>query len=185
MSPLPRGKGFEFVDNIVGGVIPRQYIPAVEKGVREAMQSGCLAGYPVVDVKVRLYDGSHHSVDSSEMAFKIAASMGFKKAMEQARPVILEPVMSMEINVPDECLGDVIGDINSKRGKVQGVEPKSGSQTIKALVPMAEVLNYATELKGMTADRGIFTMTFSHYEEVPQNLAQKIIENARARKGQA
>lgn len=185
IEPLPRGGGFEFVNKIVGGVIPRQYIPAVEKGVREAMQSGCLAGYPVVDVKVRLYDGSHHSVDSSEMAFKIAASMGFKKAMEQARPVILEPVMSMEINVPDECLGDVIGDINSKRGKVQGVEPKSGSQTIKALVPMAEVLNYATELKGMTADRGIFTMTFSHYEEVPQNLAQKIIENARARKGQA
>ncbi len=182
ISPLPRGGGFEFIDNIVGGVIPRQYIPAVEKGIKEAMQSGVLAGYPVVDVKVRLYDGSHHPVDSSEMAFKIAASIGFKKGVEQAKPVLLEPIMSMEINVPDENLGDVIGDINSRRGKVQGVEPKSGTQIIKALVPMAEILNYSSDLKGLTGDRGMFTMEFSHYEEVPQNLSQKIIERARAEK---
>lgn len=182
ISPLPRGKGFEFVDNITGGAIPRQFIPAVEKGVREAMQSGILAGFPVVDVKVTLYDGTYHSVDSSELAFKIAASMGFKKGMEQAHPVLLEPVMKMEISVPEDKLGDVIGDINARRGKILGAEPKAGSQTINALVPMAEVITYATELKGMTADRGIFNMEFSHYEEVPTYLSQKIIDSARAEK---
>lgn len=175
ISPLPRGKGFEFVDNITGGAIPRQFIPAVEKGIREAMHSGALAGFPVVDVKVALYDGSYHSVDSSDMAFKIAASLGFKKGMEQAHPVILEPVMKMEINVPDDSLGDVIGDINARRGKILGAEPKAGSQTLKALVPMSEVITYSTDLKGMTRDRGIFTMEFSHYEEVPTFLSQKII----------
>lgn len=182
MSPLPKGKGFEFVDGITGGSIPRQFIPAVEKGVREAMHSGVLAGFPVTDIKVILYDGTYHTVDSSEMSFKIAASMGFKKGMEQAHPVILEPVMKMEINVPDEYLGDVIGDINSRRGKILGAEPKAGSQTIKALVPMAEVITYATDLKSMTADRGIFTMEFSHYEEVPTYLSQKIISSAKAEK---
>lgn len=175
LRPLSRGAGFEFVDNIVGGVIPRQYIPAVEKGVVEAMHSGILASHPVVDVKVILYDGSYHSVDSSEMAFKIAGSMAFKKAMEMAHPVLLEPVMSMEISVPDENMGDVIGDINSRRGKIQGVEPKANSQIIKALVPMAEVLKYTSDLRGMTGDRGMFTMKFSHYEEVPTHLSQKII----------
>ncbi len=175
MRPLPRGKGFEFVDNITGGAIPRQFIPAVEKGIREAMQSGVLAGFPVVDVKVILYDGSYHSVDSSDMAFKIAASIGFKKGMEQAHPVLLEPMMKMEINVPDDNLGDVIGDINSRRGKILGAEPKAGSQTLKALVPMAEVITYSTDLKGLTQDRGLFTMEFSHYEEVPTFLSQKII----------
>ncbi len=175
ISPLPRGKGLEFVDDITGGAIPRQFIPAVEKGIREAMQSGVLAGFPVVDVKVILYDGSYHSVDSSDMAFKIAASIGFKKGMEQAHPVILEPVMKMEINVPDESLGDVIGDINSRRGKILGAEPKAGSQTLKALVPMSEVITYSTDLKSMTRDRGIFTMEFSHYEDVPTFLSQKII----------
>ncbi|HHL40230.1 MAG TPA: elongation factor G [Deltaproteobacteria bacterium] len=185
VSPLPRGAGFEFVDNIVGGVIPRQYIPAVEKGVREAMESGVLAGYPVVDVKVRLYDGSHHSVDSSEMAFKIAASMGFKKAMEKAGAVLLEPVMQMEISVPDENMGDVIGDLNSRRGKILGVEPKSGSQVIKALVPLAEIITYATDLKGMTGDRGMYSMEFSHYEEVPTHLSRKIIEQARQERDEA
>ncbi|OGP24310.1 MAG: translation elongation factor G [Deltaproteobacteria bacterium GWB2_55_19] len=182
LSPLPRGKGFEFVDNITGGSIPRQYIPAVEKGVREAMGSGILSGFPVVDVRVALYDGSYHSVDSSEMAFKIAASMGFKKGMEQAHPVILEPVVRMEISVPEDKLGDIIGDINARRGKILGAEPKAGSQTIKALVPMAEVITYATDLKAMTADRGIFTMEFSHYEEVPTYLSQKIIADAKAEK---
>jgi elongation factor G len=169
ISPLARGEGFEFINNIVGGVIPRQYIPAVEKGVKEAMKGGVLAGYPVVDFKVRLYDGSYHSVDSSEMAFKIAASMGFKKGMEQAQPVLLEP-------------GDVIGDLNSRRGKIQGVEPKRGNQNIKAIVPMGEVINYASVLNGITADRGVFTMEFSHYEEVPNHMSQKIISESKAEK---
>ncbi len=179
IEPLPRGKGFEFVDKIVGGVIPRQYIPAVEKGVREAMQEGVLAGYPVVDVRVTLYDGSHHSVDSSELAFKIAGSMGFKKGAAMANPVLLEPIMFMEISVPDENMGDVIGDLNSRRGKVQGVEPKANSQTIKALVPMSEVLTYANDLRSITGGRGMFTMEFSHYEEVPTHLSQKIIAAAK------
>ncbi len=179
VSPLPRGEGFEFVDNIVGGVIPRQYIPAVEKGVKEAMQAGVVAGYPVVDVKVRLYDGSHHSVDSSDMAFKIAASMGFKKAMEAADPVLLEPIMKMEIVVPEENMGDIMGDINARRGRIQGVESKrAGYTTVRALVPMAEIIDYASDLKGMTADKGTFTMAFSHYQEVPPNIAEKVKEAA-------
>ncbi len=182
MMPLPRGKGFEFVDAITGGAIPRQFIPAVEKGLRDAMHAGVLAGFPVTDVKVTLYDGSYHSVDSSEMAFKIAASMGFKKAMEQAHPVILEPIMRMEINVPDDSLGDCIGDINSRRGKILGAEPKAGSQTIQATVPMAEVITYASDLRGLTGDRGIFTMEFSHYEEVPTYLSQKIVAAANEEK---
>ncbi len=185
LSPLARGKGFEFVDAITGGSIPRQFIPAVEKGVREAMHSGVLAGFPVTDVKVTLYDGSFHSVDSSEMAFKIAASMGFKKGMEQAHPVILEPIMKMELNVPDDCLGDCIGDINSRRGKILGAEPKAGSQTIQATVPMAEVITYASDLKGLTGDRGIFTMEFSHYEEVPTYLSQKIVAAAHQEKAKS
>ncbi len=175
ISPLRRGGGFEFVDAVTGGVISRQFIPAVEKGVAEAMNSGVLAGFPVVDVKVTLYDGSYHSVDSSEMAFKIAGSMGFKKGMAEAHPVLLEPIMKMEINVPDDCLGNCIGDITSRRGKVLGAEPKAGSQTVKALVPLSEVIMYATDLKGITGDRGIFTMEFSHYEDVPSYLSQKII----------
>ncbi len=175
MEPLPRGGGFEFVDKIVGGVIPRQYIPAVEKGIQEAMQNGFLAGFPVVDVRVTLFDGSHHSVDSSEMAFKIAGSMGFKKAMENASPVLLEPVMHMEITVPDDCIGDVIGDMNSRRGKVLGVEPKANSQVISVQVPMSEVLRYAPELRSMTSDRGLFTMEFSHYEEVPPHMSSKLL----------
>jgi len=182
LVPLPRGKGFEFVDAITGGAIPRQFVPAVEKGVRDALNAGVLAGFPVTDVRVTLFDGSYHSVDSSEMAFKIAASMGFKKGMEQAHPVILEPIMKMEIDVPDDCLGDCIGDINSRRGKIQGAEPKAGSQTIHATVPMSEVITYASDLRGLTGDRGIFTMEFSHYEEVPMYLSQKIIAAAHAEK---
>jgi elongation factor G len=175
IEPLPRGKGFEFVDKIVGGVIPKQYIPAVEKGILEAMNEGVLAGYPVVDVKVTLYDGSYHEVDSSDMAFKIAASMGFKKGVEQASPVLLEPIVSMEITIPEEYLGDVIGDLNARRGRVQGVEPGINYQTIRAQVPLAEVLAYATALRSMTGDRGVFSMEFSHYEEVPPHLSEKII----------
>lgn len=176
VEPLPRGGGFEFVDKIVGGVVPRQYIPAVGKGVQEAMAKGPLGGFPVVDLRATLFDGSHHSVDSSEMAFKIAGSMGLKKALEQASQILLEPIMQMEITVPDDCIGDVIGDMNSRRGKVLGVEPKANSQVISVQVPMAEVLKYAPELRSMTSDRGLFTMEFSHYEEVPSHLTAKILE---------
>lgn len=184
IEPLPRGKGFEFVDNIVGGVIPKQYIPAVEKGIVEAMQEGIVAGYPVIDVKVRLYDGSFHPVDSSEMAFKIAGSMAFQKAAQSANPVLLEPIMDLEVVSPDDCMGDVIGDINSKRGHVVGVEPKANSQIIRAKVPMAEILKYANDLKSLTSGRAMFTVRFSHYEEVPTHLSEKIIQQAKKEKAE-
>ncbi|MBW1975672.1 MAG: elongation factor G [Deltaproteobacteria bacterium] len=182
MEPLPRGEGFQFVDKIVGGVIPKQFIPAVEKGIVEAAQEGVLAGYPVVDFKVDLVDGSYHSVDSSELAFKIAGSMAFKKAAAEAKPTLLEPIMYMEITVPDDCMGDVIGDLNGRRGKVLGMESKGKKQIIKAYVPLAEVLRYAPDLRSMTAGRGMFTMRFDHYEEVPAQLQEKIIEQAKAEK---
>ncbi len=182
MSPQPRGEGYVFEDKIVGGVIPRQYIPAVDKGIQEACVDGFLAGYPVVDFKVALYDGSFHTVDSSEMAFKVAGSMAFKKAMELCKPVLLEPIVTMKITVPDENMGDVIGDLNSRRGKVVGVEPKANSQIIRAVVPMSEVLAYSNDLKSMTSDRGLFSMEFSHYEEVPSHMAQKVIAEAAAEK---
>ena len=180
IEPMERGKGFEFVDKIVGGAIPRNYIPAVEKGIVETMAGGYLAGYPIMDVRATLYDGSFHSVDSSDMAFKIAASMGFKNAMESARPVILEPVMSMEVSVPDECMGDVIGDLNSRRGKVLGVDAKGHSQIIKAQVPMSEVLRYASDLRSMTSGRGEFQSEFSHYDELPAHLMEKVQAEAKA-----
>ncbi len=179
IEPLPRGAGFEFVDQIVGGVVPRQYIPSVEKGVRKAMEEGVLAGYPVVDVKVTLYDGKHHPVDSSDLAFQIAASMAFKEGAAKAKPVLLEPIMKMEVIVPDECVGDVIGDLNARRGKIMGVEAKGKNQVIKALVPLAEVLTYAPELRSLTGGRGTYSMEFSHYEEVPAQIAKEIIEKAR------
>jgi len=180
IEPLPRGSGFVFEDKIVGGVIPRQYIPAVEKGVAEAMHEGSLAGYPMVDIKVKLYDGSYHTVDSSEMAFKVAGSMGFKKAVEAAKPVLLEPIMSVEVVSPDDTLGAVIGDLNSRRGKVQGVVPQANGQTIKALVPMSEMLTYAPTLNSLTSGRGIYTMEFYGYEDVPSHLAQKIMQDRTA-----
>uniref|UniRef100_C6E792 Elongation factor G n=1 Tax=Geobacter sp. (strain M21) TaxID=443144 RepID=C6E792_GEOSM len=183
LSPMPRGEGYLFEDKIVGGVIPRQYIPAVDKGIQEAAKEGFLAGNPVVDFKVALYDGSFHTVDSSEMAFKVAGSMAFKKAMEQCKPVLLEPIVNMKITVPDENMGDVIGDLNSRRGKVVGVEPKANSQIIRSVVPMSEVLTYSNDLRSMTSDRGMFTSEFSHYEEVPSHLAQKIIQEALDQKG--
>jgi elongation factor G len=176
LEPMERGKGFEFVDKIVGGVIPRQYIPAVEKGVIEAMAAGALAGHPVIDVRVKVFDGKYHDVDSSEQAFKIAASKGFKKGVLQANPVLLEPIMNMEIVVPEDCMGDVMGDLNSRRGRISGMDAKGGNQVVKALVPMAEVLKYASDLTSMTSGRGIFSMEFSHYEEVPANIAEKIVE---------
>ena len=182
LSPKPRGEGFEFVDKIVGGAIPRQYIPAVEKGIVEAMGQGILAGYPVIDFRVTLYDGSYHDVDSSEMAFKIAASMGFKKGLEMCKPTLLEPIMKMEVIVPDENMGDIMGDMNSRRGKIMGVETKGNNQVVKAVVPMAEVLRYAPDLRSMTGGRGTFTMEYSHYEEVPGQIADKIIEAAKREK---
>ncbi|NLI29837.1 MAG: elongation factor G [Nitrospiraceae bacterium] len=183
IAPLPRGAGYEFHDKIVGGVIPQQYRPAVEKGVQETMKEGILAGYPVVDMKVTLYDGSYHSVDSSEMAFKIAGSMALKKAFMEAKPTILEPVMKADIVIPDDVLGAVIGDLNSRRGKVSGVEPQAGgNQKILALVPMAEMLTYANQLQSITSGRGLYSMEFSHYEEVPGHVAQKLIAERAAHK---
>jgi elongation factor G len=176
IEPTERGAGFEFVDKIVGGVVPKQFIPAIEKGVREAMEHGNLAGCPVVDVRVSLAFGKYHPVDSSEAAFKTAGSLGFKAAFNDARPVLLEPVMQVSITVPDEFTGDVIGDLNGKRARVQGMNPAGGYTTVEALVPQGEMLRYATELRSMTQGRGIFTMRFSHYEEVPPHAAQKVIE---------
>jgi len=178
LEPLPRGQGFEFVDKIVGGVIPRQYIPAVEKGVVDAMAGGALAGCQVIDVRVTVFDGKYHDVDSSEQAFKIAASKGFKAGVLQANPILLEPIMIMEVTVPEDCMGDVMGDLNSRRGRILGMDARGSSQVIKAQVPMSEVLKYASDLTSMTSGRGVFSMEFSHYEEVPGNLAEKIVEAA-------
>ena len=182
LEPLPRGEGYEFVNQIVGGAIPRQYIPAVEKGIVEAMEEGVLAGYPVVDVRVTVYDGSYHTVDSSEMAFKIAGSLAFKKGVLQANPGLLEPIMTVEVAVPDESMGDVIGDLNSKRGRVLGVETKGKGQVIKAQVPLAEMLEYATQLKAITSDRGDYTMEFSHYDELPPHLKERVIAESKREK---
>ncbi|UCH44094.1 MAG: elongation factor G [Nitrospiraceae bacterium] len=177
IEPLPSGSGFEFDNQIVGGAIPRQYIPAVEKGIVEKMKDGLIAGYPVVDIKVSLYDGTYHSVDSSEMAFKIAGSMALQKAAPNAKVTILEPIIKVEVNTPEEFLGNVIGDLNAKRGKVQGVDSlPSGVQVVKALVPMGEMLTYANQLNSLTSGQGIYTMEPSHYEEVPAHVAQKLIE---------
>ncbi len=178
LEPLPRSKGFEFVDAIVGGAIPRQYIPAVEKGIVESAQRGVLAGFPCVDFRVTVDDGSYHAVDSSEMAFKIAGSLAFRKAAEQADPVLLEPVMKVTVIAPDEFMGDIMGDLNSRRGRVLGMENAGKNQIINAQVPMSEFQTYAPDLRSMTGGRGIYTMEFSHYDEVPSNIAQKIIEAA-------
>ncbi len=176
LDPLPRGSGFEFQNNIVGGVIPRNFIPAVEKGIIESMQHGTIGGFPVVDIRVTVYDGSHHPVDSSEMAFKVAASMGFKKAMELAHPLLLEPIMDVAISVPDEIVGAVIGDLNARRGRIQGMATKGHQQIVRALVPLAEILQYATALTSMTAGKGSYVMEFSGYEEVPRDHMRKVIE---------
>ncbi len=175
IEPLERGQGFVFENAIVGGVIPKEFIPAVEKGVKEAMEGGILAGYPVVDVKVKLYDGSYHEVDSSEIAFQIAGSMAFKDAAKKADPVILEPIMEVEVETPEDYVGDVIGDLNSRRGKMMGMENKGVITVVKAHVPLAEMFGYATTLRSLTQGRGTFIMKFSHYEEVPQHIAEKII----------
>ncbi|MDD5748992.1 MAG: elongation factor G, partial [Actinomycetota bacterium] len=179
MEPLPRGTGFEFQDKIVGGVIPRQYIPGVEKGVVAAMNEGFLAGYPIVDVRVTLYDGSFHTVDSSELAFKMAASKALKSGMSQAEPVLIEPIMNVEVIVPEQFMGDVIGDLNSKRGRILGMNPRGKMQVVEAQVPLAEMSRYSIDLRSITGGRGLFSMEFSHYEEVPEHIAQKIIEGSR------
>jgi elongation factor G len=175
LEPLPRGQGFLFVDAVVGGVIPRTYIPAVEKGIIEACQKGILAGFPCVDFKAILDDGSYHAVDSSEMAFKIAGSLAFKKACEQANPILLEPIMKVTVTTPDEFMGDIMGDLNGRRGRVLGVDTAGKYQVINAEVPMAEFLTYAPDLRSMTGGRGIYAMEFSRYDEVPAHLAEKII----------
>lgn len=182
MEPLPRGKGFEFVDAIVGGSIPRQYIPAVEKGILESSQKGVLAGFPCVDFRVILDDGSFHAVDSSEMAFKIAGSLAFKKAVLEAKPVLIEPIMKVAITTPDEYMGDIMGNLNSRRGRVLGMDSAGKNQIIIANVPMSEFLTYEPDLRSMTGGRGIYSMEFSHYDEAPAQIAEKVIEEANKKK---
>jgi elongation factor G len=182
LAPLPRGAGFTFANKIVGGAIPRNFIPAVEKGVIEAMHHGTLAGSPVVDLSVTVYDGSYHVVDSSEMSFKIAASIGFKKAMDSAHPVLLEPLMTVEVEAPADHIGAVIGDLNARRGRILHVEAKDHTELISALVPLAEVLTYATTLNSLTGGRGSYGMEFTRYEEVPRDLATRVIEEQKAEK---
>jgi elongation factor G len=175
IEPLPRGRGFEFIDKIVGGAIPRNYIPSIEKGIRETMSSGVVAGYQVMDVKVTLFDGSYHEVDSSDMAFKIAGSMGFKKTFADAAPIILEPIMTMEINIPDDCVGDIVSDINKRRGKILGMDQATAKHTIvKTLVPFAESSKYASDLRSISRGRGYFSSKFSHYEEAPAKTQQDL-----------
>jgi elongation factor G len=177
VEPLEPGQGFEFVNKIVGGVVPREYIPAVEAGVREAMTSGVLAGYPTIDVRVTLFDGSYHEVDSSEMAFKIAGSMGFKSGAQKAKPVLLEPIMSVEVLVPEDYMGDVIGDLNARRGRIEGMDPRPGGvQAIRGFVPLAEMFGYATDLRSRTQGRGTYTMQFAHYEEAPRHVTEQVVK---------
>ena len=178
IEPLPSGSGFEFVNKIKGGVIPSGFIPAVEKGITETMARGVIAGYPVEGVRVTLYDGSYHSVDSSEMAFKVAGSMAFKEAMEKAKPVLLEPIMTIAVSVPEDSVGDVIGDLNSRRGRPLGMEPKGGVTEVQAEVPMAEILSYAPDLRQITGGQGDYTMELARYEEVPSHIAGKVVEKA-------
>jgi elongation factor G len=175
-EPNEKGKGYEFVDEIVGGAIPREYISSVSDGIKEALRSGVLAGYPVEDVKVRLFDGSYHDVDSSEMAFKVAGSMAIKTAMKKADPVLLEPVMDVEVITPEDYMGDVMGDLSSRRGHIKGIEPRRDAQVIRARVPLSEMFGYATTLRSMTQGRALYTMQFAFYEEVPQSIGDSIIE---------
>ncbi|SDN92104.1 elongation factor G [Alkalicoccus daliensis] len=177
-SPNDEGGGFEFIDNVVGGVVPREYIGSVEQGVKESLDNGLLAGYPMVDVKARLYDGSYHDVDSNEMAFKVAASMAFKEAKNKCKPVLLEPLMKVEVVVPEEYMGDIMGDITSRRGRVEGMEARGNAQTVKAMVPLAEMFGYATSLRSNTQGRGQYSMHFDHYEEVPKSISEEIVKKS-------
>ena len=175
-GPNEEGEGFEFIDSIVGGVVPREYIPSVEQGIKEAMETGVLAGYPLIDIKAELYDGSYHDVDSSEMAFKIAASMALKAAKNKCNPVLLEPIMKVEIEIPEEYMGDIMGDVTSRRGRVDGMEARGNAQLVRAFVPLAEMFGYATALRSNTQGRGTYTMVFDHYAEVPKSIADEIIQ---------
>lgn len=180
LEPLPPGSGFVFENAIVGGILPREYINPTEAGIREALSSGVIAGYPLVDIKASLYDGSFHDVDSSEMAFKIAGSMALKDGVQRGRPVLLEPMMAVEVVTPNDYTGDVIGNLSSRRGIIEGMEPRvEGIQSIKALVPLAEMFGYATRLRSMTQGRGTFTMEFHHYSPVSDDIAQSIIRGGR------
>jgi elongation factor G len=181
VEPNEKGKGFVFENAIVGGVVPKEYIKPVEQGVAEAMRNGVLAGYPMEDVKVKLFDGSYHEVDSSEMAFKVAASIAFKDAARKADPVLLEPIMSVEVVTPEEYMGDVIGDLNSRRGKISGMTPRKDAHVIKAAVPLAEMFGYSTVLRSMTQGRAIYSMELSHYDEVPRSVADQIVEKVKGK----
>jgi elongation factor G len=178
VEPTEPGGGYEFIDKIVGGKIPREYIPSVDLGIQEAMEAGVLAGFPVVDIRIELVEGSYHEVDSSEMAFKVAGSMAFKNAMQRAKPKLLEPVMAVEVVTPDDYLGDVLGDLNSRRGRVEGLEPRGNAQAIRARVPLATMFGYATDMRSMTQGRATFTMQFDRYEDVPESIAGEIVSAA-------
>lgn len=182
LSPNEPGKGYEFTNGIVGGVVPKEYIPAVSAGVQEAMRNGVIAGFPVVDVKVKIYDGSYHDVDSDEISFKVAGSIGFKEGARKAKPILLEPTMSVEVVTPEEYLGDVMGDLNSRRGRIEGFTARKDAQVIKAIVPLSEMFGYATVLRSMTQGRAIYSMQFSHYSEVPKSLAEEIAEKSSGKK---
>jgi elongation factor G len=179
VEPLEAGKGFEFVNDVVGGAIPREYIPAIEKGIKERMETGVLAGYPVRDVRVTLTDGSYHDVDSNEMAFKIAGSMAFQDACKRADPVLLEPIMKVEVLVPQEFMGDVIGNLNGRRGKIHGMKVRAGSQAIDAAVPLSAMFGYSTDLRSRTQGRATYSMEFDRYEQVPRQIAEEIIAKNR------
>ena len=182
LEPLPRGSGFEFAQTVVGGSVPREYIPSVEKGVQKALGGGAVAGYPIVDIKATLFDGSYHTVDSSGICFEIAGSQALVKGVQQAAAVLLEPIMKVEITVPDEFAGDVIGDLNSKRGRIQGMNPLGdGTTTVEAEAPQAEMLRYATDLRSITQGQGMFTMEFDHYEDVPQHMIESLVESLKER----
>jgi elongation factor G len=176
IEPQDAGFGYEFVDAVKGGVIPKEFIQPINKGIQEAMARGIQAGYPVEDIKVTVYDGSYHDVDSSEMAFKLAASMGFREGCREARPVILEPMMKVEVETPEDYMGDVIGDISKRRGQVTGMGDRAGSKIVDAFVPLSEMFGYSTDLRSMSQGRATYAMEFDHYEEVPQNVAKEIIE---------
>ncbi|MGB3114513.1 MAG: elongation factor G, partial [Candidatus Omnitrophota bacterium] len=178
VEPLSRGEGFQFVDEVVGGAIPKQFVGSCEKGVMKALKDGFIAGYPVVDVKVIVYDGKTHPVDSKDIAFQIAASHAFKESCEKAKPALLEPIMNVELTIPEESMGDVTGSLSSRRGRVLGMDSEGGSQIVKAQIPLEEMYKYANELKSLTGGRATYTMTFSHHEIVPPNVAQKVIEQS-------
>ena len=182
LSPNEPGKGFEFTNAIVGGTVPKEYIPAVSAGIQEAMRNGVVAGFPVVDIKAKIYDGSYHDVDSDELSFKVAGSIAFKEGAKKAKPILLEPIMDVEVVTPEEYLGDVMGDLNSRRGKIEGFSARKDAQVIKSTVPLAEMFGYATVLRSMTQGRAIYTMQFAHYAEVPKSLSEEIAEKTLGKK---